>query len=150
VYRCIAKRVVVRQFARIGRGEFQAVPAGVDDHVHHRFAGEHPLRGERHDKQGLERWFGRLHLLCPELDFTVGRVWASGWPWDLAVAAQWTATVTPASGPIYINRGVHLLQIRRGRVVQIDAYEDSQAVAGACRLMAERGLAEADAPPLLS
>lgn len=71
-------------------------------------------------------------------------------PGDLTVAAEWSAVVTPARGPEYANAGVHVIRIRRGRVVQIYAYEDSQAVVEACRTMTELGVEEASAAPITS
>jgi hypothetical protein len=32
-------------------GDHESVLRGVDDHVHHRFAGQNPMGGERHTKQ---------------------------------------------------------------------------------------------------
>lgn len=58
--------------------------------------------------------------------------------------------MTPARGDIYLNRGVHIIRIRRGRVSQLYAYEDGQAVARACRTMADLGVTEAAAPPIES
>jgi hypothetical protein len=44
----------------------------------------------------------------------------------------------------YLNRGVHVIRIRRGRVTQLYAYEKAQA----CRAMADLGITEASAPPI--
>ncbi len=63
---------------------------------------------------------------------------------------EWTAEVTPAVGPSYRNVGAHVLRIRRGKVSEFLAYEDSQAVADACAVMAEAGITEATAPPITS
>jgi ketosteroid isomerase-like protein len=57
-------RYVRIQFARLGEGDSEAVLRGVADNVHQRFAGDHPLGGERHDKQSLRLWFERLFRLC--------------------------------------------------------------------------------------
>ena len=66
------------------------------------------------------------------------------------VFVEWTAEVTPAVGPTYQNVGTHVLRIRRGKVSEFLAYEDSQAVADACALMAQAGIDEATAPPITS
>jgi ketosteroid isomerase-like protein len=136
VYQILVKRHLRKQFDHLSGGDFESVLRGVDDHVHHRFAGEHPLGGDRHTKHALRLWFQRL--------------FRTGWPWDLRAAAEWSATVTPARGEIYLNRGVHLIRIRRGRVTQLYAYEDSQAVAKACRPMADLGITEAAAAAIES
>jgi hypothetical protein len=71
---------------------------GIDDHVHHRFAGQHPLGGERQTKQALRLWFQRLFRLYRNLVFEVHHITLTGWPWDLRATAEWTATATPARG----------------------------------------------------
>ena len=123
-------------------GDYGTVLRGVDDNVHHRFAGQHPLGGERHSNQALRLWFQQLFRLYRSLIFQVHRITISGWPWDLKAAGEWSATMTPVRGAEYINRGVHIIRIRRGRVTQLYAYEDSQAVAEACQAMADLGVNE--------
>lgn len=118
--------------------------------MHHRFAGEHPLGGERHSRDGVELWFGRLFRLYPELTFTVHTVGASGWPWKLTVTVEWTARAVPAVGPAYDNHGAHVIEMKRGRVTHLHAYEDSEAVSRACKVMADAGVEEAAAPPIVT
>jgi ketosteroid isomerase-like protein len=150
MYSWLIARFVRLQFARVGRGNHGAVLRGVSDQVHHRFAGNHALGGDRHDKQSFQRWLERLSRLFPEIDFQVVSVSVRGWPWNFTVAAEWKALVTPAAGPTYTNSGVHVIVIHWGRVVRLFAYEDSQAVAEACRIMADHGMQEAAAPPITS
>lgn len=71
-----------------------------------------------------------------------------GPPWDIWVAVEWCARVTPVAGEPYANAGTHMIRIRRGRVVYLHAYEDSQLVARACEQMARLGVEEAAAPPI--
>lgn len=142
--------LVRRQFDRVGRGEHAAVVAGLADDVHHVFAGEHALGGERHDKTAVALWFARLGRLCPELRFEVHEAFSSGPPWDLRIVAEWTAQVRPAAGDPYVNHGAHVIRIRRGKVVALHAYEDSQVVARACEQMRAAGIEEAGAPPITS
>jgi ketosteroid isomerase-like protein len=137
-------------FDRLTRREFDSVVASLAPDVHHRFAGEHALGGERHDREAVRAWFGRLARLFPELSFEVQRVVASGPPWDLRVAVEWTAHARPLRADPHVNRGAHVLRIVRGRVKELYAYEDSQLVARACEQMARNGIAEAAAAPITS
>ena len=146
----IAQRRVRRVFAALSRGDVGPALAGMAPDVHHRFAGEHALGGERHDRDAVRLWFERLFRLFPQLDFTVTRTVASGRPWDLTVVVEWRADVTPQVGERYVNVGAHVVRVRRGRVVCLHAYEDSQAVAEALRAMAAAGVAEAAAAPITS
>lgn len=150
MYRWLAERRVRGVFDALGRRDVEAVLAGLAPDVHHRFAGDHALGGERHDREAVRAWFARLYRLFPGLQFSVRRVGVSGPPWDLTVAVEWVAEATPASGPPYVNVGAHVLRVRGGKVVCLHAYEDSQAVAEACRVMREAGVAEAGAPPITS
>ncbi|QEM43571.1 nuclear transport factor 2 family protein [Mycolicibacterium grossiae] len=137
-------------FASVGRGDHAKVLAAMAPDVHHWFAGSHALGGTRHDRLTVQRWFERLHRLCPKMAFEVHGVTVSGWPWRMTVAAEWTAHVTPARGPVYRNDGVHIMDVKFGRVHRLFAYENGEAVAEACDLMAALGVSEAGAPPICS
>ena len=128
----------------------ESVLPGLASDVHHRFAGAGALGGERRDREAVRSWFKRLYRLYVRLDFTVHRVVVTGPPWDLTATVEWTAAAVPRAGQPYDNVGCHVLRIRRGKVVCLHAYEDSQAVARACTAMVSAGVVEAGAPPILS
>lgn len=136
-------------FDALGGGDHRAALEGVSEDVEHRFAGDHALGGERHGRAALELWFERLFRLF-ELSFEVDRVVVAGPPWDIRATVEWRAWVVPRAGEPYENVGAHLIRIRRGRVTEIHAYEDSQRVAAACDAMAAAGIEEASAPPITS
>src|SRR2546427_12976831 len=87
----------------------------------------------------VRRWFERVFRLY-QLSFGVERVIVSGPPWDMLITVEWLGHATPRAGAPYENEGAHVIRIRRGRVVYLHAYEDSQKVAGAFRAMAEAGI----------
>jgi ketosteroid isomerase-like protein len=147
MYRSLVRRRVETVFASLSEGDYASVLPGLHPKVHHRFAGDHPLGGERHTRDAVERWFQRLFRLF-SLDFDVERIVVSGPPWRLLITVEWAARVTPVVGDTYVNRGAHVLRMQRFRVTELHAYEDSQAVAAACREMAEQGVDEAAAPPI--
>jgi ketosteroid isomerase-like protein len=134
-------------FDGLSRGDYTAAIDGLAPDVHHVFAGDHPLAGERHSRDAVRRWFERLFRLF-ELRFDVRGVFVSGPIWNAVVAVEWIAHVMPKAGAPYENHGAHIIRIRRGRVVYLHAYEDSQKVAEACRAMAAAGIAEAGASPI--
>lgn len=134
-------------FEALSRGDYAVAVGGLADDVHHVFAGDHALGGERHSREAVRRWFERLFRLY-EIRFDVRRVIVSGPPWDLVVAVEWLGHATPKVGEPYVNEGVHIIRIRCGRVVYFHAYEDSQKVAYACRRMADGGIDEAAAAPI--
>ena len=148
MYRWLVERKVRQVFSHLSRGDYEAVLPGLAQDVHHRFAGNGPLGGERDDRQAVRLWFQRLYRLFPSLRFTVHDVSVAGAPWDLTVSVEWTAAATPRSGPMYSNIGCHVLRIKGGKVTSLHAYEDSQAVAAACSVMVAAGIEEAAAPPI--
>jgi ketosteroid isomerase-like protein len=150
MYRALIARIVRAVFERLSEGDYRWGLRAIAPDVHHRFAGEHPLGGERHSREAMERWFERLFRLFPKLKFRVREVVAKGWPWNTVVAVEWAADVTPAQGQSYENKGAHFMRIRWGRVTHVHAYEDSQLVAEACRRMAVSGIEEAAARPISS
>lgn len=146
----IVRRRVARTFEHLSDGEWEAIVAEMADDVRHVFPGDHPLGGERRGRDAALRWFQRLGRLYPGHDFTLHRVASSGSPWDILIAAQWTARLRPQAGEPYRNDGTHWLRVRKGKVVYFHAYLDTQRIAAACREMAEAGIAEASEPPILS
>jgi ketosteroid isomerase-like protein len=118
--------------------------------VHHRFGGSHALGGERHDREALGRWLKRLARLGPDMKLTVHDVWVTGLPHNTTIIVRWTNTDTLPDGSAYYNRGVHVIKMRWGKIVEIDASEDSQAVAEALKMRALHGIAEAAADPIVS
>ena len=150
MYHTIVKRIARKNFQRVSEKDFDALLRDCAADVHHRFGGSHALGGERHDREALRQWFGRLGRLGKHLRLTVEDVWVKGWPHDTTVVIRWSATDTLPDGNPYRNRGVHIVKMRWGKVVDIDAHEDSQAVAENLERQAAFGVAEAKAPQIVS
>lgn len=141
---------------RISRGAFEAVNR--QDHdalirlcradVVHRFGGDHALGGTRHTRDGLRLWLQRLTRVMPTLRLRITDVWVKGGPWKTTIVIRWTATGEPLDGLPYANHGVHIIQMRWGKVSSIDANEDSQAVVEVLRRQAASGINEATALPI--
>ena len=148
MYRRYVARRVRANFDALGHGNYATALDGMAKDVHHVFAGDHALGGERHSRDAVRRWFERLFRLY-QIRFDVRTISVSGPPWDISVAVEWLGHAEPKVGPRYENEGAHIIRIRRGRVVYFHAYEDSQRVAAACRVMADAGIAEAGSSPIV-
>ncbi len=148
MYHAIVRRRARASFARLGNGDWRSTAASIAADVHHSFPGEHPLGGERHSREAMGRWFGRLFRLFPEIEFELHRVIAKGWPWNTTVAVEWDDRGTAADGVPYRNSGSHFMRLRWGRAVYVHAYLDTEVLAESCRRMARAGIAEAAAPPI--
>src|SRR5919199_2574666 len=109
MYKAIARRRVHASFDALSRGDYTVAVGGLADDVHHVFAGDHALGGERHSRATVERWFERLLRLF-ELSFEIRRINVAGPPWRLVVAVEWLADVRPKIGASYTNEGAHIIE----------------------------------------
>ena len=150
MYHAIVKRIARKNFERVNERDFQSLLKDCVPNVYHRFGGTHALGGERHDREALGRWLERLARLGPNMKLTVRDVWVKGLPHNTTILVRWTNTDHLEDGTTYSNHGVHVVKMRWGKIVEIDANEDSQAVAGWLALQASRGVAEASAAPIVS
>ena len=150
MYHAIVKRIARKNFLRVNEKNFEAILGDCAPDIHHRFGGTHALGGERHDKEALADWFDRLGRLGQHLTLTVEDVWVKGLPNDTTIIMRWSATDELPDGSSYRNRGVHIIRMRWGKVVDIDAHEDSQAVGSNLARQAELGISEATADPIVS
>jgi ketosteroid isomerase-like protein len=150
VYHTIVASITRKQFNRVNNKDHAAVLDSCAPNIHHRFGGDHALGGERRTKAALAQWFERLGQLGPNLTLTVTDVWVKGWPWNTTVIARWTATDKLVDGGEYHNHGVHIIRMAWGTIFDIDANEDSQAVARNMDLQIAHGVKEAGLPPIVS
>lgn len=150
MYHAIVKRIARRNFERVNKKDFDALLKDCTPDVHHRFGGNHALGGERHDREALRQWFERLGRLGRHLTLHVDDIWVKGLPNNTAVIIRWSARDQLPDGSNYRNRGVHVVRMRWGKVTEIDAHEDSQAVAENLARQAALGVEEARAPQILS
>jgi len=141
-------RQVRGTFRQLSAGDYATSVGRMPPALVHVFPGDHALGGERHTPEQLRRWFARLYTIFPDLRFDVRRVVVRGWPWDTTVAVEWADRATPPDGIPYANVGTHFIRLRRGQVVSLHAYCDSQRVAAVCDRLAAGGLAAAAAPPI--
>jgi len=150
MYHAIVKRIARRNFLRVNQKDFDALLADCAPGIRHRFGGDHALGGERHGREALGNWFARLGRLGKHLTLTVDDVWVKGLPHDTTVIIRWSASDQLPDGSPYRNRGVHIVRMKWGKAVDIDAHEDAQAVAENLRRQAAMGIAEAAALPITS
>jgi ketosteroid isomerase-like protein len=148
MYKTIVKRKGHAIFAALSRGDWREATRDMADDVHHVFPGDNALGGERHSREAFERWFERLYRLIPEIEFEVHEVAVRGWPWDTAIAIEWTDRGRGADGTPYVNHGSHWIRLRWGKGVAVHAYLDTEKVTELLRTMAAAGIEEAAATPV--
>jgi ketosteroid isomerase-like protein len=71
-----------------------------------------------------------------------------GWPWDTAVAIEWTDRGRTADDEPYENDGAHWIRLRWGKAVAIHGYLDTEKVTAITERLAAAGIEEAAAPPI--
>jgi len=150
MYHTMVKRIATKNFERVNEHDYDAILKDCAAEIHHRFGGDHALGGVRHDRDALRRWFERLGRLLPTLKLTVRDVWVKGWPHNTTVIVRWIGTQDLPNGAPDENHGVHIVRMRWGKAVDIDANEDSQLVAEYLKTAAAQGLQEALAEPIVS
>jgi len=130
LYSYFVKKLVRQSFEHVNNHNYDELLEAVAPNVHHRFAGAHSIGGERHDKEAMRRWLGRVGRVLPNLHIKVNDIWVKGGPWHTKVFVQWDATATLLNGDSsYFNRGFHVITMRWGKVYSLDVFEDSQEVA---------------------
>ncbi len=149
-YRYAIEGVVRLAFGRLSAGDYQTLLKACAPNVEHTFSGDHALGGTRHSKEALGRWFARLYRLFPGLNFEVKRVLVRGWPWRTVAMIEWVDRARPADGLPYLNEGTHVLRFSWGQLVGLHAYLDTQQVAEVLERLAQGGIEEAAAPPILT
>jgi ketosteroid isomerase-like protein len=150
MYAKFVERICRKAFLAVNRQEYQVLLSMCDPHITHRFGGAHALGGVRRSRDDLRLWFERLGRIVPSLTLTIEDIWVKGGPWNTTAIVRWTSTGIPLDGKPYDNHGVHIVQMRWGKAVSIDANEDSQAVADLLRRQAACGIEEAVASPIQS
>ena len=150
MYHFIVKKISKRNFERVNTHDYEALLAECAPNIRHRFGGAHAMGGVRHDREALRRWFERLGRVSPTLHLSVKDIWVKGWPHNTVIIMRWEATATNNDGSPYQNHGVHIIRMRWGKVVDIDANEDSQAVAESLLIQSRNGIPEAVAEPIVS
>lgn len=150
-YHSIVKNNIVSGFRGVDNHDFAALADHFDPGVHHRFAGEHALGGDRNDAATVVAWLERVGRVLPDLLFDLTDVAVAGWPHDTTVVARWNARASLADGgEPYRNRGVHVVRLRWFKIVEMDVYQDTQVLRAALDRQAADGIDEAAAAQITS
>ena len=154
MFHAITRAKVRGVFAALNRSDYDVALAGMAPRFTHTFAGDHAIGGTRHTLPAMRAWFERLFRLNERLVFGLERITVSGPPWDTTTTVQWVDTAelaggaTMPDGAAYVNRGVHVIRMRWGRVTRIDAYLDTARWQAALGQLAAQGVEEAQATPI--
>ncbi|MFM7088370.1 MAG: nuclear transport factor 2 family protein [Candidatus Paceibacterota bacterium] len=150
-YHSVVKKLIKDSFKSVNEHKYDEVLKGISDkEFEHVFAGDNSLGGARHDKESFKRWLIRVGTVLPELNIDVQDIEIIGMPNNTLVIARWIATCNLLNGDPYVNKGVHFITLRWGKVVKINVYEDTQTVTHGLGVQFEAGIKEAKAPKIES
>lgn len=148
MYHFFVKKLVSWAFRQLSEQNTKALLNYCSPHIHHHFAGDHALGGERHTKAAFEKWLGRLFRLFPDLQFKLYDVIVSGMPWNTRVAIIWKDVGQAADGVPYENQGVHYLKLKWGKLYALYARLDTQLLEATLNRLINAGIDEAGAKPI--
>lgn len=148
MYHTIVRRILRQAFANVSKGNFEAVLAQCSPTIRHSFAGDHAFGGERQDIEMLRRWFRRVAAVLPRLRLDITELFVKGMPWDTRAIVMWTEYADLPDGRLYVNHGIHHIQLRWGRVTSIRVNLDTRLAAHVLEELGAAGVAEAVAPPI--
>lgn len=128
MYQWLVRRLASSAFAGLREGDARFATALLADDVQFRFPGRSPFSAQYASKSDSQRWLARFAHFRP--DFQIHDVIVGGPPWNIRASIYFTDRIgDPADGEPYVNEGVCLLRIRRGRVTEERVFLDTQAVA---------------------
>src|SRR5262245_3662334 len=121
LYSYLVKKLVRQSFENVNTHRYDEVLKAVAPNVHHRFAGAHSIGGERHDKEAMRRWLGRVGRVLPNLRIKVndmGEGWAVAHQGICAVGCdgyivEWRLLVLQPRAPCYYHAMGQSLFARR-------------------------------------
>jgi ketosteroid isomerase-like protein len=148
MYHAIVKRIVRNAFEDLSNRNLEPLLDRCAPDLRHTFAGDHALGGTRQSREAFRAWMERLYRLFPELQFHIRDIIVTGPPWDTRLAITWTDRGVAADGVEYENDGVHILRLKWGRLVELNARLDTQHLERTLDRMADAGIDEAAADPI--
>ena len=150
MYHYIVRRLVKQSFAMVNQRQFTKLAKSMALNIKHSFAGDHALGGVRHDVAAVKAWLERLARVMPTLYINVTNIRVMGLPHHTLAIVQWTASATLENGEPYLNKGVHFITLKWGKVTELNVYEDTLAVYNGLEKQFRSGILEAKAPQITS
>lgn len=129
MYHAMVRRRIRSLFAAINRGDAQPVLDAFAPDAEHIFIGEgHALAGRRDTPASIRDWYRRLHVLLPDLNFTLHRIDVAGGPWSTLAVVEWSETNSGTDGIGTRTGGVHVVHLRWGRMTRLLILTDTAAL----------------------
>jgi ketosteroid isomerase-like protein len=145
----IVEQTVRSGFTSFSEGNYKPIVEKFASNASFRFIGDHAMGADLHDISAIREWFERVLRLFPGIQFDVQDVKVSGTPWNTTVITQLRIRATLRDGRPYQNTALQLLRLRWGRIIEDTVYEDTHVLVQALSEMAQQGIQEAEARPII-
>ena len=106
------------------------------------------MTGRRRGRAEIAAWYARLGRLLPDLRFTLHRITVSGPPWRTLAVIEWREQNSATDGVLTRANGVHVVELRWGRMTRLTILPDTAALQATLERIAAKGVAEAAAAPI--
>jgi ketosteroid isomerase-like protein len=148
-YHSIVKAILTKTFADLNAKKIEAVIARFTKNAEHYFIGEHALSGTRQSLPSIEKWYGRLFALFPDIQFQLKHIDVAGMPWHTVATVYWSETNCGTDGIQTTNTGLNVVVIRWGKVCSVRIYTDTQRLVNTLDRLALSGNVYAHATPIV-
>ena len=128
MYHAFIRHQIRKSFASLGKGSDSSGDNLARD-VEHVFAGDSAIGGTRHGPEAFKRWLSRVYRLLPDLSFEVQDILVSGGPLNTRVAFYWRSRAITVTGDPYVNDGVLLIRLSKGKITNIRVLTDTVVIA---------------------
>jgi ketosteroid isomerase-like protein len=149
IYAWIVGARVRATFEKINDGDYRAMVDGLASSFRYRFHGDHALGGVRTTRESMLRWWERVVRLLPGARFDVQDVLVNGGPWRTRIAVRSSISGDLPDGTRYENTVFQFMTLVWGRVSSVETVEDLQVLERALEAVAESGVEEARAAPIV-
>ncbi len=95
------------------------------------------------------RWWERVLRLLPGAQFDIQDILIGGGPWHTRIAVRSRVSGELPGGAHYENTVFQFMSLSWGRVVSVETVEDLQVLERALRAVADAGVPEALADPII-
>lgn len=109
-------------FSEINQHNWEEVISLFDDEGSLVFPGTSPLSGSHLGKDAIRRYFRRMHLAVPDLQFQILNVAES----EKIVVLEWRNRGETRKGVPYENKGVTVLEFKGEKILQLRDYLDTE------------------------
>jgi ketosteroid isomerase-like protein len=149
MYHTIVASRVRNSFRRLSSGDIEQVINQFAPHFQYTFFGHHALSGTRHSREAMRAWFERIFRIFPGTTFDPQTIIVKGWPWDTTIIVRMKVSTTLKTGKPYENVAYQTFRLRWGRILSIETLEDTQHLVETLKELADAGVTEVMATPIL-